>query len=95
VYQILTADCYSALRTLSQTVDMAFLDPPFNQQKEYALHDDDMSEADYWAMMKNVFQQEGNLTTKRFTAVFDLSQFKHIKVKYHLNGNFSAFQQIF
>ena len=56
VYQILTADCCSALKTLTQTVDMTFLDPPFNQQKDYALHNDDMSEADYWAMMKTVCQ---------------------------------------
>ena len=64
VYQILTADCCSALQTLPQSVDLTFLDPPFNQQKEYALHDDDMSEADYWAMMKNVCQTVYNATKK-------------------------------
>ena len=49
VYIIQTADCLSALQTLPQTVDRTFLDPSFKQQKDYALHDDDMSEADYWA----------------------------------------------
>ena len=39
---------------LTQSVDMTFLDPPFNQQKDYALHNDDMPETDYWTMMKNV-----------------------------------------
>jgi DNA modification methylase len=62
VYKILTADCLPALQTLPQTVDMTFLDPPFNQQKDYALHNDDMSESDYWAMMKNVCQAIGNAT---------------------------------
>ena len=41
---------------------MTFLDPPFNQQKDYALHNDDMSESDYWAMMKNVCQAVCNVT---------------------------------
>ena len=40
-------------------------------------------------------EQEGKLTTKRFTAVFDLSQFKHFNIKHHLNGNFTVFQQNF
>ena len=60
--EILTADCCSTLQTLPQTVDMTFLDPPFNQQKDYALHNDNMSEADYWAMMKNVCQSVFNAT---------------------------------
>ena len=64
MYKILTADCCSALQTLPQTVDMTFLDPPFNQQKDYALHNDDMSEADYWAMMENVCQAVFNVTKK-------------------------------
>ena len=62
MYQILTADCCSALKTLQPTVDMTFLDPPFNQQKEYALHNDDMSEEDYWTMMKNVCQSVYDIT---------------------------------
>jgi DNA modification methylase len=33
---------------------MTFLDPPFNQQKEYSLHNDDMPDEQYWEMMKDV-----------------------------------------
>jgi len=40
-------------------------------------------------------KQEEDLTVKRFTAVFDLSDFKHFKIKHHLNGNFTVFQQNF
>jgi len=40
-------------------------------------------------------EQEENLTVKRFTTVFDLSDFKHFKIKHHLNGNFTVFQQNF
>ena len=35
-------------------LDLTFLDPPFNQAKDYASHDDDMPEADYWDWMKQV-----------------------------------------
>ena len=40
-------------------------------------------------------EQDGTLTVKRFSAVFDLSQFNHFKIKHHLNGNFTVFQQNF
>lgn len=35
-------------------LDLTFLDPPFNQAKDYASHDDDMPEAEYWKWMKQV-----------------------------------------
>lgn len=35
-------------------LDLTFLDPPFNQAKDYASHDDDMPEAEYWDWMKRV-----------------------------------------
>ncbi len=35
-------------------LDLTFLDPPFNQAKDYASHDDDMPEAEYWDWMKLV-----------------------------------------
>ncbi|MDW8018829.1 MAG: site-specific DNA-methyltransferase [Chloroherpetonaceae bacterium] len=35
---------------------MTFLDPPFNQQKDYAFHNDAMSPDAYWEMMQRVCQ---------------------------------------
>ena len=35
-------------------LDLTFMDPPFNQAKHYASHDDDMPEAEYWDWMKQV-----------------------------------------
>lgn len=35
-------------------LDLTFLDPPFNQAKEYASHDDDMPEGEYWSWMRDV-----------------------------------------
>lgn len=38
----------------SIAVDLTFLDPPFNQNKDYAHHDDNLSPEEYWGMMKDV-----------------------------------------
>ena len=35
-------------------LDLTFLDPPFNQAKDYASHNDDMPEAEYWDWMRQV-----------------------------------------
>ena len=35
-------------------LDLTFLDPPFNQAKDYVSHDDNMPEAEYWDWMKQV-----------------------------------------
>ncbi|MDR1924106.1 MAG: hypothetical protein LBQ66_07000 [Planctomycetaceae bacterium] len=55
-YEILCGSSIDLLKKISCAVDMTFLDPPFNQQKDYALHDDDMPEEKYWEMMKTVCQ---------------------------------------
>lgn len=34
--------------------DLTFLDPPFNQGKEYRQHDDSMTDSDYWDWMREV-----------------------------------------
>jgi hypothetical protein len=38
-------------------------------------------------------EQDEKLTVKRFSTVCDISQFKQLKIKHHLNGYFTAFQQ--
>jgi DNA modification methylase len=48
----------------SDNVDLTFLDPPFNQQKEYACFNDNMPEEEYWKIMKNVCKQVYNLTVE-------------------------------
>ena len=34
--------------------DLTFLDPPFNQGKDYRQHDDSMTDSDYWGWMSEV-----------------------------------------
>ncbi|MDR2345055.1 MAG: site-specific DNA-methyltransferase, partial [Planctomycetaceae bacterium] len=45
-------------------IDFTFLDPPFNQQKDYALHNDDMPEREYWEMMKTICRSIYGISNK-------------------------------
>ena len=54
---IAEADIRDYLRSLEfadRDLDLTFLDPPFNQAKDYASHDDDMPEGEYWSWMEQV-----------------------------------------
>lgn len=37
-----------------EKVDLTFLDPPFNQDKDYKFHNDNLPDEEYWEMMKQV-----------------------------------------
>ena len=52
---IIKDDCEKTLKTnFSEKIHLTFLDPPFNQGKEYNSHNDDMPEAEYWYWMTRV-----------------------------------------
>jgi DNA modification methylase len=65
-YQVLTGDCLEKLNreNFQKAVDLTFLDPPFNQGKDYSLHDDNLSPEEYWGMMKEVCQKTFDATSK-------------------------------
>ena len=66
-YDIINGDCLNILSNLKgniEKVDLTFMDPPFNQQKDYRLHDDNMNEKAYWQMMKSVCIQIFQLTNE-------------------------------
>ncbi|MBI5301228.1 MAG: site-specific DNA-methyltransferase [Chloroflexi bacterium] len=44
-------------------VCLTFLDPPFNQGKDYDYFDDALPESDYWQMMKTICERVRDLTT--------------------------------
>jgi DNA modification methylase len=68
--RILCGDCTQKLQQITQKVDLTFLDSPFNQQKDYALYDDDMPEEQYWAMMKTVCQSVYDITNEGGSVYF-------------------------
>jgi DNA modification methylase len=49
---------------VSESIDLTFLDPPFNQNKDYAYHNDKLSSEDYWQMMKDICQNTLDITSK-------------------------------
>lgn len=54
ICEIITGDCERFLADSNQNFHLTFMDPPFNQCKEYGSHDDDMPEEEYWRWMKRV-----------------------------------------
>ena len=64
-YKIFEGSCLDILgnNQISRSVDLTFLDPPFNQNKDYAFHNDKLSSEEYWEMMKNVCQHILDVTT--------------------------------
>ncbi|TAL70050.1 MAG: site-specific DNA-methyltransferase [Bacteroidetes bacterium] len=63
-YKIYEGNCLDILSILKEKIDLTFLDPPFNQNKEYKFHDDNLSENDYWIMMSEVCKKVFTLTSK-------------------------------
>jgi DNA modification methylase len=53
--KIINGDCKLLLSQYQdRELDLTFLDPPFNQSKDYRNHNDDMSTTDYWDWMKDI-----------------------------------------
>jgi len=55
-YKIIRGDClkYLSHNRIFEKIDLSFLDPPFNQDKEYTSWNDNLPEEKYWQMMKDV-----------------------------------------
>ncbi|MEM4097052.1 MAG: site-specific DNA-methyltransferase [Metallosphaera sp.] len=54
---VINDDCIRYLKRTSNKslqIDLSFLDPPFNQGKDYRLNDDDIPSEEYWRFMKRV-----------------------------------------
>lgn len=61
--QVFNGDCLKILSSLKNEIDLTFLDPPFNQQKDYASYNDNLPESDYWQMMSDVCRRIFEITT--------------------------------
>ena len=58
-------DCLSLLRQNSniEPIHLTFLDPPFNQDKEYNAWNDNLPDEEYWGWMRNVCKEVHALTS--------------------------------
>ncbi|MBI4837819.1 MAG: site-specific DNA-methyltransferase [Nitrospirae bacterium] len=54
-YKIICGSCTEKLKSKKlKGIDLTFLDPPFNQGKEYAEHDDNLPDEIYWQWMQEI-----------------------------------------
>ena len=54
-HEVIKGDCEQYLKgKISSKIDMSFLDPPFNQNKYYASHNDKIEPLDYWSWQQRV-----------------------------------------
>jgi DNA modification methylase len=55
-FKVLQGDCLNLLtrKSIASEVDLTFLDPPFNQSKDYEFFDDDLPDEKYWQFMTEV-----------------------------------------
>ncbi len=68
--KIIQGDCTEILKNIDERVDLTFLDPPFNQNKEYRYFDDNLSDEDYWGMMTEVCSNIQRITNPGGTIYF-------------------------
>jgi len=62
-YKIINDNCLNVLSTKTLPFfDLTFLDPPFNQGKEYSCYDDNIDEKEYWKMMNEICKLIFNFT---------------------------------
>ena len=64
-YKIIHEDClkYLSNKKTSRKIDLTFLDPPFNQDKEYNSWNDNLPQDKYWQMMNDVCQRVYKITS--------------------------------
>lgn len=65
-FKIIKDDCIEYLKSdvkIISSVDLTFLDPPFNQSKEYNSYDDNLPDDVYWDMMKDVCRSLFRITS--------------------------------
>jgi DNA modification methylase len=60
---IFEGHCDDYLSTHDGKIDLTFLDPPFNQGKDYRHHDDNLSDEQYWSWMGTICKQIFQRTT--------------------------------
>jgi DNA modification methylase len=78
--EILNTDCLRFLKEYKgQPFDLTFLDPPFNQDKDYHGYDDGLDPKVYWAWMSDILQQVYDHTSLG-GAIYFMQREKNVKM---------------
>lgn len=97
---ILLGDCRKLLEPAvfrektAKKLDLTFLDPPFNQDKEYAEWDDNLPEEEYWRRMQEVCSKVFELTSVGGAIYFMQREKNTEHVLRCLRGSGWAFQNL-
>ena len=78
VCDIINIDCLDFLDSTNQTFDLTYLDPPFNQNKGYNSHNDNMDPIEYWRWMEDVCKNIFDKTTEG-GAIYFMQREKNVK----------------
>lgn len=78
VCEILKDDCALYLDNTEYKFDLTYLDPPFNQNKEYNSHNDNMEPSEYWAWMNSICEKVFNKTNEG-GAIYFMQREKNVK----------------
>jgi len=78
VCDIKNIDCLDFLDSTDQTFDLTYLDPPFNQNKEYNSHNDNMDPIEYWNWMENICKNIFDKTSEG-GAIYFMQREKNVK----------------
>lgn len=69
-YKVYQGNCLEILPKIKAKVDLTFLDPPFNQNKDYKYHDDNLPDKEYWDMMFEVSSKVRDITSNEGSIYF-------------------------
>jgi len=61
--KVYEGNCLNILYAIEDNIDLTFLDPPFNQNKDYKFHNDNLSDEEYWSMMLDVCKKIFKITS--------------------------------
>ncbi len=78
VCEIIKDDCVQYLDNTEYSFDLTFLDPPFNQNKAYNSHNDNMEPSEYWSWMNSVCSKIYNKTNNG-GAIYFMQREKNVK----------------
>ena len=78
ICDIINNDCVKFLDSTEHKFDLTFLDPPFNQNKNYNSHNDQMDPVEYWNWMQEVCNKIYNKTTSGGSIYF-MQREKNVK----------------
>jgi len=70
-------DCLDGLKKIpDKSVDLAFIDPPYNVGKDYGAYKDNLNDRDYMEMISSVIDEFSRVTRRGFGIYIDWKQFK-------------------